>query len=179
LAFVDTSHLLCLDSNSLHVLRRTDKGQFEYEQWQTGIDRAKYKNAGEYIAFQILKWPCLTDPAEEAIAGTESTLSERQQAIGPRLTLRLNHFPFPVEESIQYFVLWSTRDMSTPEERDRLDKYLNAKLTWQGNDSNLQSPELLAPGPEKHKEWFYFVNPPELRSIATVHHIHIFVRDVK
>ncbi|KAG0046602.1 hypothetical protein BGZ83_008235 [Gryganskiella cystojenkinii] len=169
-------------SSSLHVLRRTDKGQFEYEQWQAKIDRIKYTNAGEYIAFTILKWPDLVDPAglNPQVSDSKMTLVQRHKAIDPRLTLRLNHYPFPVEESIQYFVLWSTRDMSTLEERERLDKYLHKQLTWPEDDILKRecSPELLPPAPGKHKEWMWFVNPIELRSIATVHHIHVFVRDV-
>ncbi|KAF9105526.1 hypothetical protein BGX27_009572 [Mortierella sp. AM989] len=135
-----------IDSNSLHILRRTDKGQYEYEQWQKKIDRTKYKNAGEYIAFAILNWPDLKDPAEE-ISTTTNDLpaEERYRTTEPRLTLRLNHYPIPIHKSIQYFVLWSTRDMSLPQERERLDKYLNLQLGIPGTPGI--APELLPPSP--------------------------------
>ncbi|KAF8938911.1 hypothetical protein EDD21DRAFT_376417 [Dissophora ornata] len=168
-----------IETKSLHALRRTDKGQYEYEQWQAQIDRAKYNNVGEYIAFTILVWPDLVDPAE--VDDSCGPLVGRHAAIEPRLTLRLNHYPFPVQGSIQYFVLWSTRDMSVPQERDRLDSYLKEQLEGMP-DSPLGpckglSPELLPPAPGMQKQWMWFVNPVELRSVATVHHLHVFVRD--
>ncbi|KAF9131143.1 hypothetical protein BGW39_002173 [Mortierella sp. 14UC] len=169
-----------IESNSLHALRRTDKGQYEYEQWQAKIDRKTYKNIGEYIAFVILQWRDLQDPADANDNNAASqTEEERYRAIEPRLTLRLNHYPFPVQESVQYFVLWSTRDMSLLSERERLDNYLIEQLI--GNQDSLTGPlsqEVYTPAPGKKKQWMWFVNPIELRSVATVHHIHVFVRDV-
>ncbi|KAF9122398.1 hypothetical protein BGX30_002025 [Mortierella sp. GBA39] len=179
--------------NSLHALRRTDKGQYEYEQWQDKIDRQIYKNVGEYIAFVVLEWPDLQDPADaiEHTSNNNTTESsrskseeERYKMIEPRLTLRLNHYPFPVQQSIQYFVLWSTRDMSLLSERRRLDTYLQLQLI--GNQDPLAgpivekalSPEVYPPAEGKKKQWIWFINPIELRSVATVHHIHVFVRDV-
>ncbi|KAG9319244.1 hypothetical protein KVV02_008196 [Mortierella alpina] len=176
------------DTNSLHSLRRTDKGQYEYEVWQAGIDRTRYRNVGEYIAFTILKWPDLVDPADEEIAIGQGTVAceERYKTIEPRLTLRLNHYPFPVQESIQYFVLWSTRDMSVPAERDRLDAFLRRQLDCPRGVSKAPvepsshdlSSELLPSARGMIKEWMWFVNPIELRSVASVHHLHVFVRDV-
>ncbi|KAG0321783.1 hypothetical protein BGZ97_010462 [Linnemannia gamsii] len=172
-----------IKSNSLHALRRTDKGQYEYEQWQDKIDRKTYKNVGEYIAFVILQWPNLQDPADDNTEMTQS-MEEKYRAIEPRLTLRLNHYPFPVQQSIQYFVLWSTRDMSLLSERSRLDTYL--RLQFIGTQDPLAGPfvekplsaELFPPAAGKKKQWMWFLNPVELRSVATVHHIHVFVRDV-
>ncbi|KAI7826546.1 hypothetical protein BC939DRAFT_446698 [Gamsiella multidivaricata] len=169
-----------IDSNSLHALRRTDKGQYEYEQWQGQIDRSRYSNVGEYIVYTILHWPDLKDPAEaEPAVGSDQTLVQRYRATEPRITIRLNHYPFPVQESIQYFVLWSSRDMSMPEERKRLDLYLKQQFEGiPGTSSKGLSPELLPPAPGKKKNWMWFVNPIELRSVATVHHLHVFVRDI-
>ncbi|KAG0267763.1 hypothetical protein BGZ95_002778 [Linnemannia exigua] len=171
-----------IKSNSLHVLRRTDKGQYEYEQWQEKIDRKTYTNVGEYIAFAILQWPDLQDPADSNDINTTAMSQckeDRYKTIDPRLTLRLNHYPFPVQESIQYFVLWSTRDMSLSSERERLDNYLIQQFI--GNQDQPRSPlsqEVYSPAVGKKKQWMWFVNPIELRSVATVHHIHVFVRDV-
>ncbi|KAG0352551.1 hypothetical protein BG005_008017 [Podila minutissima] len=184
-----------IDSNSLHGLRRTDKGQWEYEVWQQQIDRTKYGNIGRYIALTVLHWPDLLDPAETTQTQSGShdnssalTLQERYRAIAPRLTLRLNHYPFPVQESVQYFVLWATRDISVEDERERLDRYLEEQFVGrrgsleegqgQQNERRPLSAELLPAKPGKKKEWIWFVNPVELRSVATVHHLHVFVRDV-
>ncbi|KAF9581803.1 hypothetical protein BGW38_001050 [Lunasporangiospora selenospora] len=198
--------LSAIESNSLHLLRRTDKGQYEYEQWQASIDLGQYANVGQYIALELLHWPNLVDPADQ-IQGRTATPSDpppqesdqedadRFQKVLPRLTLRLNHYPFPVQKSVQYFVLWATRDMSTPQERDTLDRFLEARLLWKDGccednsngsskvqntvgDDWIRSPDLLTPEPGKKKEWIWFVNPVELRSVATVHHLHVFVRDV-
>ncbi|KAG0025895.1 hypothetical protein BGZ81_006785 [Podila clonocystis] len=174
-----------IGSNSLHALRRTDKGQWEYEEWQNQIDRAKYGNIGRYIALTILCWPDLLDPAEiQSDHGDDRalTLQERYRTIAPRLTFRLNHYPFPVQTSIQYFVLWATRDISVEDERERLDRYLEEQLVGRVEDGQTErrplSEELLPAQPGKKKEWMWFVNPIELRSVATVHHLHVFVRDV-
>lgn len=172
-----TDLLSTVGTNSLHALRRTDKGQYEYEQWQAQIDFTKYNNVGKYIAFTVLGWPDLRDPADtdtEVAGGINRTLEEHQECYRttePRLTLRINHYPFPVQESIQYFVLWATRDMSVLQERERLDLYL--KQQFEG-----LTPDLLPPAPGKKKQWMWFVNPVELRSVATVHHLHVFVRDI-
>ncbi|KAG0315457.1 hypothetical protein BG000_005197 [Podila horticola] len=177
-----------IDSHSLHGLRRTDKGQWEYETWQNQIDRIKYGNVGRYIALVILQWPDLLDPAETQSGHDDSslTLQDRYRTIAPRLTLRLNHYPFPVQESVQYFVLWATRDISVESERDRLDRYLEEQFVGrpleegQGAETERRplSEELLPAKVGKKKEWIWFVNPIELRSVATVHHLHVFVRDV-
>ncbi|KAG0078378.1 hypothetical protein BGZ93_000907 [Podila epicladia] len=177
--------------NSLHGLRRTDKGQWEYEVWQDQIDRTKYGNIGRYIALTVLHWPDLLDPAEtpQAQSGSNDnealTLQERYRTIAPRLTLRLNHYPFPVQDSIQYFVLWATRDISVEDERERLDRYLEEQFVGpvleEGQGQKERQPlsaELVPAKPGKKKEWIWFVNPIELRSVATVHHLHVFVRDV-
>ncbi|KAF9431254.1 hypothetical protein BGZ94_005617 [Podila epigama] len=177
-----------IESNSLHSLRRTDKGQWEYEVWQNTINREKYGNVGRFIALTILQWPDLLDPVEVLLSSTSCTTTTtttmtREQlykTVAPRLTLRLNHYPFPVQESIQYFVLWSTRDMSVIQERERLDQYLQEQFVGLNGDgiNNPLSKELLPAKPGKKKEWIWFVNPIELRSVATVHHLHVFVRDV-
>ncbi|KAG0327249.1 hypothetical protein BG004_002808, partial [Podila humilis] len=158
-----------IECRSLHTLRRTDKGQYEYEVWLQQVDRVKYDNVGRFIALMVLQWPDLIDPAdaiqkeEEAIARgkkkqhdtqhehTEQqqqqqqqnqeqqletmTKEERYAIIPPRMTMRLNHYPFPVQESIQYFVLWSTRDMSVPTERARLDQYLEEQFVGDNNNN--------------------------------------------
>ncbi|KAF9355417.1 hypothetical protein BGX26_006598 [Mortierella sp. AD094] len=166
-----------IDTNSLHLLRRTDKGQYEYEQWQNQIDRSKYKNVGEYIAFILLNWPDLEDPADAINVMTENLpIQERYKAIEPRLTLRLNYYPIPVQESIQYYVLWSSRDMSLPAEHERLDEYLKLQLGVPGALG--LATDLLPPAPGKRKQWMWFVNPIALRSVASVHHLHVFVRDI-
>lgn len=178
------------DSNSLHALRRTDKGQWEYEHWQNQIDRAKYGNVGRYIALTVLHWPDLLDPAETQTDNGNNdssvlTLQERYRAMAPRLTLRLNHYPFPVQDSIQYFVLWATRDISVASERERLDRYLEEQLVGRPLEAGQTDAERRPLSEEVHpakagkkKEWIWFVNPIELRSVATVHHLHVFVRDV-
>ncbi|KAF9366412.1 hypothetical protein BGX34_003033 [Mortierella sp. NVP85] len=159
-------------TNTLHSLRRTDKGQYEYEQWQAKVDLKDYNNVGEFIAFTILGWPDLKDPADKDVDPQSNwDPEERRKRIEPRLTMRINHYPFPVQESIQYFVLWSTRDMSVPQERERLDLYLRQQF------EEHQAPDLLPPAHGKKKQWMWFVNPIELRSVATVHHLHVFVRD--
>ncbi|KAG0223251.1 hypothetical protein BGW41_005669 [Actinomortierella wolfii] len=176
---------------SLHELRRTDKGQYEYEVWQNTIDRNKYGNIGTYIALEILGWKDLIDPADKALnqymqTNTMATpeLVEQKRAslytsIEPVMTLRVNHYPFPVEASIQYFVLWATRDMSVPAERQRLDRFLEQQFVGSSETQGKPaSKELLPPAPGKKKEWMWFVNPIELRSVATVHHLHVFVHDV-
>ncbi|KAF9164557.1 hypothetical protein DFQ26_001323 [Actinomortierella ambigua] len=178
---------------SLHELRRTDKGQYEYEVWQNSIDRAKHGNIGAYIALELLGWKDLIDPADkifissqESSNGTPDSEEQQQQQLAalrasnePVMTLRVNHYPFPVEGSIQYFVLWATRDMSVPEERDRLNRFLERQFVGTAETHGRPaSEEMLAAAPGKKKEWMWFVNPIELRSVATVHHLHIFVRDI-
>ncbi|KAF9212466.1 hypothetical protein BGZ59_006708 [Podila verticillata] len=180
-----------IDSKSLHALRRTDKGQWEYEVWQDQIDRAKYGNVGRYIALTVLHWPDLLDPAEETRTnngnddiGSSLALQERYRVMAPRLTLRLNHYPFPVQDSIQYFVLWATRDISVVSERERLERYLEEQFVGpvleegQTGERKPLCEEMHPAKAGKKKEWIWFVNPIELRSVATVHHLHVFVRDV-
>ncbi|KAF9973804.1 hypothetical protein BGZ73_002939 [Actinomortierella ambigua] len=176
---------------SLHELRRTDKGQYEYEVWQSTINRAKYGNIGTYIAYEILGWKDLVDPADKVFAELQVSLPNATEAeqqnrlialrssVEPVMTLRVNHYPFPVEGSIQYFVLWATRDMSVLEERDRLNRFLVQQFVGTvETHGQPASKELLPPAPGKKKEWMWFVNPVELRSVATVHHLHVFVRDI-
>lgn len=67
--------------------------------------------------------------------------------------LCLNTFPYYVEKDISHKVLWSLEELNN----DKIIKYLNKTL-------------------DKNIEYVFFRNPPHLRSIPDIFHIHIFCK---
>ncbi|KAF9116519.1 hypothetical protein BGX27_001813 [Mortierella sp. AM989] len=147
-------------SKDLTPMGRSEEVQ---EAYQRAIERRtkKYGSPDEYIRQRVLHWP----PAEidsESSDGNESStscssVSPPTSPTGPvdPLEVRLikNEFPYSVEPGIEHWLIWS-RNLLTDENWIRA--YLEERL----------------PG----REFLFFINPPELRSVPTIFHVQVFTK---
>jgi len=111
----------------------------------------------DYIKHHILGYPIhLTNEIPPRIIAddpdptstTTTTLDDDQS----RLVLRLNDFPYHLEENIHHYVLWSK---STLSEKDIHD-IVQSKLP--------------------NHEYLYFINPPSKKTLPGIEHAHILAR---
>ncbi|KAF9351059.1 hypothetical protein BGX26_010849 [Mortierella sp. AD094] len=147
-------------SKDLTPMGRSEQVQ---EAYQRAIKRRtkKYGSADEYIRQRVLHWP----PAErdaETSDGNESSsscssASPPSSPTGPvdplEVRLKKNEFPYSVKPGIEHWLIWS-RNLLTDE--DWIRAYLTERL----------------PG----RDFLFFINPPELRSVPTIFHVQVFTK---
>ncbi|KAF9429313.1 hypothetical protein BGZ76_001502 [Entomortierella beljakovae] len=147
-------------SKDLKPMARTKDVQ---ESYQRAIRRRtrKYGSPDEYIRQRILYWPP-ADKDSESSDGNESSSSSSSASpasspTGPvdplEVTLKKNEFPYSVRPGIEHWLIWS-RNLLTDE--DWIRAYLQERL----------------PG----RDFLFFINPPELRSVPTIFHIQVFTK---
>ncbi|KAF9932743.1 hypothetical protein FBU30_007393 [Linnemannia zychae] len=145
-------------SKDLSPMARSEMVQ---ETYQKAIKRRtkKYGSPDEYIRQRVLHWP----PAEELDTdGDESssscsTLSPPSSPTGPisplEVNLKKNEFPYSVKPGIEHWLIWSRYPLT---DEAWIRSYLEERL----------------PG----REYLFFVNPPELRSVPTIFHVQVFTK---
>ncbi|PVV01217.1 hypothetical protein BB560_004375 [Smittium megazygosporum] len=76
----------------------------------------------------------------------------------PTFLLRLNDFPYALENDITHYIVWSAVPLdsgSTPS--DQVVRFIRDTIGF-------------------HAEFLWLVNPPHLRSVPSVYHGHLFVK---
>jgi hypothetical protein len=133
------------------------------EAYQKAIKRRtkKYGSPDEYIRQRVLHWP----PAEkdgDASDGNESStstcsISPPSSPTGPvdplEIALKQNEFPYSVTPGIEHWLIWSRYALT---DEEWIQKYLEERL----------------PG----RDYLFFINPPELRSVPSIHHVQVFTK---
>ncbi|KAF9303558.1 hypothetical protein BGZ74_003490 [Mortierella antarctica] len=158
-------------SKNLAPMGRSEEVQTAY---QTAIKKRtkKYGSPGEYIRQRVLHWPPAEAPdsdsrppssASNFSDGNESSSSSSSvpslpcSPIGPlnplEIALKKNEFPYSVKKGIEHWLIWS-RNPLTNEVWTR--RYLEERL----------------PG----RDYLFFVNPPELRSVPSIFHVQVFTK---
>ncbi|KAG0220587.1 hypothetical protein BGX31_010827 [Mortierella sp. GBA43] len=135
------------------------------ESYQKAIKRRtrKYGSPDEYIRQKVLHWP----PAEkddgsvsdgnESSASSTASMSPPSSPTGPvnplEIALKKNEFPYSVQPGIEHWLIWSQYPLT---DEDWIQKYLEERL----------------PG----RDFLFFINPPELRSVPSIHHVQVFTK---
>ncbi|KAF9899562.1 hypothetical protein EC991_008615 [Linnemannia zychae] len=155
-------------SKDLGPMGRSEKVQLAY---QKAIKRRtkKYGSPDEYIRQRVLHWP----PAEKSgdddntaashySDGNESSsscssLSPPSSPTGPvdplEVNLKKNEFPYSVKPGIEHWLIWSRQPLT---DEVWIRRYLEERL----------------PG----RDFLFFINPPELRSVPTISHVQVFTK---
>jgi len=142
------------------------------ESVQTAYQRAikrrtkKYGSPDEYIRQKTLHWPPADkNDSEEypASDGNESSgsccssVSPPSSPTGPvdplEVTLKKNEFPYSVKKGIEHWLIWSRTPLT---DEVWIRRYLEERL----------------PG----RDYLYFINPPELRSVPSIFHVQVFTK---
>ncbi|ORZ09773.1 hypothetical protein BCR41DRAFT_358454 [Lobosporangium transversale] len=134
------------------------------EAYQRAIKRRtkKYGSPDEYIRQRVLHWPPMENVSSPSSPSTDSDDSSSSGSPPPSPTepvdplefaLKKNEFPYSVESGIEHWLIWSKNPL--PDE-DWIRRYLEERL----------------PG----REYLFFINPPELRSVPSIHHVQVFTK---
>ncbi|KAF9418183.1 hypothetical protein BGZ94_009762 [Podila epigama] len=157
---------LIADKN-LKPMARSETVQAAY---QKAIKRRtkKYGSPGEYIRQRVLHWPPSetqdsSRPPSSASShsdGNESSTSCASPPPSPsapqdplEIALRKNEFPYSVKKGIEHWLIWSRHPLT---DEVWIRRYLEERL----------------PG----REFLFFVNPPELRSVPNIFHVQVFTK---
>ncbi|RIA84416.1 hypothetical protein C1645_878949 [Glomus cerebriforme] len=146
-----------VETGRLELLHRNKSDQLKYCEFKAKMTQ-KYGTIDNYLYQVVLKWP-KDSPLNDSGSSQEYFSSKTSST---HYNLRLNDFPYTIDSSISHYVLWSKLPFRDPND-------YNTK-----NDIDLFLKENF-PG---EKEWLFFINPPQIQSIKTIWHGHIFVRDI-
>ncbi|KAI1321145.1 hypothetical protein EDD11_007711 [Mortierella claussenii] len=133
------------------------------EAYQRAIKRRtkKYGSPDEYIRQRVLHWP----PAEKdpsSVDGNESSSScsspsPPSSPTGPvdplEIALKKNEFPYSIKPGIEHWLIWSRQPLT---DETWIRTFLEERL----------------PG----RDFLFFINPPELRSVPTIFHVQVFTK---
>ncbi|KAG0050067.1 hypothetical protein BGZ83_005152 [Gryganskiella cystojenkinii] len=151
-------------SKDLTPMGRSEVVQDSY---QKAIKRRtkKYGSPDEYIRQKILHWP----PADKSDAGSPSDGNESSGSscssystppsspTGPvdplEIVLKKNEFPYSVKKGIEHWLIWSRHALT---DEVWIRRFLEERL----------------PG----RDYLYFINPPELRSVPSIFHVQVFTK---
>lgn len=160
-------------SKNLAPMGRSEQVQFAYQ--KAIKKRTKtYGSPGEYIRQRVLHWP----PAEscdnndgsrppssastfsdgnESSTSCSSVSSPPSSPTGPlnplQIVLKKNEFPYSVKKGIEHWLIWSRNPLT---DEVWIRRYLEERL----------------PG----RDYLFFVNPPELRSVPSIFHVQVFTK---
>ncbi|KAF9125738.1 hypothetical protein BGW39_007188 [Mortierella sp. 14UC] len=158
-------------SKDLGPMGRSEEVQHAY---QKAIKHRtnKYGSPDEYIRQRVLHWPPAekTDDDDNTAAahspshysdGDESSscssLTPPSSPTGPvdplEVNLKKNEFPYSVKPGIEHWLIWSRQPLT---DEVWIRRYLEERL----------------PG----RDFLFFINPPELRSVPTISHVQVFTK---
>ncbi|KAF9107056.1 hypothetical protein BGX29_007562 [Mortierella sp. GBA35] len=161
-------------SKDLAPMGRSESVQYAY---QKAIKRRtkKYGSPDEYIRQRVLHWPPADantnstasesrpdSPApysdgNESSSSSCSSLSPPSSPTGPvdplEINLKKNEFPYSVKPGIEHWLIWSRQPLT---DEVWIRRYLEERL----------------PG----RDYLFFINPPELRSVPTISHVQVFTK---
>lgn len=139
-------------SQNLEQLSRREDTMRNYQYFKANIIYAEYESVTDYLLCSIFGY--------EASATAEG----RKRACSNKLTdcvvWRINDFPYHFDWGMDHYVLWSTRELQD----DDIHRYVRLNLSR----TNLQG--------EFPFEYQFFQNPPELRSVPDIWHVHVIVK---
>lgn len=161
-------------SKNLGPMGRSEQVQIAYQ--KAIKKRNKYGSPGEYIRQRVLHWPpavsdnndgsrppssvsSFSDGNESSTScsSVSSVSSPPSSPTGPlnplEIALKKNEFPYSVKKGIEHWLIWSRNPLT---DEVWIRRYLEERL----------------PG----RDYLFFVNPPELRSVPSIFHVQVFTK---
>lgn len=140
-------------------LRRSQQDQQVYDEYMTNVVRAHYHTVMDFILITKLNVPVEDEPTAE---GIKKRVVPIQQVTnnGTQVRKRLvpNDFPYYFERDVEHWILWKLGgDGIAPTEIEEAKDELRQKL---GNVADT----------------LHWINPPALKSIPEIDHVHILCR---
>lgn len=159
---------ICTTPSMLHLLRRGETEQQVYMKRMKEI-RSEWESLDEYLRAIAFQYDMIeTEVGKKKTRGGIPVGANRRIVEGVRVAVsfRKNDFPYDIAEEIEHWLLWiAVDDENFPANTSSWDLLTeNAVSTLLGE---------YVPGAS---EYVWCVNPPELRSVACLPHVHIFSR---
>ena len=153
-----------IGENEIPKLTRSRKQQHLYEVFRFHM-KAQYASTLDYILISKFGFAKVLSSSPAAADKDGGGIQPRwkadpcleDDAVGPRLLLAENDFPYCIEDNVVHYVLWKLKEPIVPQE------ILDARETLQSD--KIKALEIL--------EW---VNPPNLKSIPEIDHVHFLCR---
>jgi hypothetical protein len=138
-----------VETNQLERLGRLPADLKIYKETLAKI-KEEYQSISDFILHSKFKIPL--------VEGTVNGGSVKKRVVTPtkedleKIIFEVNDFPYAKEDDVSQHLIWSMKPLS----EERIISILNDKLP--------------------NSEYVYFINPPHLRSIREVYHVHVFSR---
>jgi len=130
-----------------HLLGRTKEDFIIYKEWHKKI-LLEYDSMTDYILHTMFHY--------DVIENNNKKRAELKDDLPKQVFLRLNDFPYSLEDDIVHHILWYSTSTIPKKE---IENILMSQLPC--------------------CEYLYFENPVHLRSIRSIHHLHVFSRHKK
>lgn len=130
---------------SLGKLGRSEADLKVYREFMAGV-RNDYASVGDFIKIDVFEAAVHSSDGKKHAVDVEHA--------SERVVWRLNDFPYNLEDGIQHWLLWSTRELA----KGRMQQLIDDKF------------------PAGSWDRLTFVNPAPLQSVLSVWHCHVIVR---
>jgi len=138
--------------NKLHCLGRTAEIQQNYNKLKQ-IMNQNWKTKKDYILHAIFNFPFIREKSGKQLTAIPTTVKL------PITKIMLNNMPYNFESQMSHYCLWKIGGKITPTDIHQTIQHLE----------------------QKHKidSYVTWENPPELKSIKDVEHIHVVIQEKK
>ena len=141
-----------LEDGQKILLYRNEQNTQRYIEHQQAVAK-EYRSINDFIRIHYLKWDADIDKFSQKRIAIPSLHSIKEPLLTP------NAFPYYLVNEIQHWLIWC--DLKPKEPNKIIGQIINREF------------------PREKFERLYFVNPPRLRSISDVFHVHVFTREIK
>jgi len=120
--------------------------KLQYYREQMAIIRLEFESIEDYLHHNVFGY------------STTTSTNGKLMVVHPIkhkkiIVFRKNDFPYSLEEGIEHYLLWSTEELTIEEIEENIKNNI-----------------------PKESKFCYFVNPPILRSVKTIHHAHVLFK---
>jgi hypothetical protein len=164
-------------TNKLEVLGRSVVVQEAYNEFRMVL-QTKWSSLGEYIfvsKFKCAEIPNSEDPSK--LCADKSSLRGSMDA--PIYHLCENDFPYYYEDDVRHLIFWKTTYPEVSAEPVAWNEEFSTKEIEEGREKVAHA--LAAEGAAEGRgrscvEIIHYVNPPHLKSIEAIAHVHYLAR---
>lgn len=174
---------IIMTEKDLALLRRSKEQQVEYEEFRSQL-RQNWKSVLDYILCTKFHWdqercchPNITQ--NNNISSTTTNKGGLWQAIppssndiskAPQMVLYLNDFPYFMDHNIDHWILWKLDWNADHPNNNNHDASSKTTIT---NDEIEEAKLNLCQQNTNVIETLHWINPPHLKSLPEIDHVHI------
>lgn len=101
---------------------------------------------------------------EQAIKNLRERLKKERTNPNQRWVIRKNDYPYHLEKNLEHWIVWDLGDYS----------HITGEVRWEVMKKDYNYDKTRKKSTLHHtKGWLYWINPPQLRSVNDIPHIHL------